>query len=176
MLVRCWPPFLTPKSSWNASKKLTKKDSFSSPGRDEFGLRAEWSGGVRAVRKSLLLAYQAWSRTRAQRSASQTRPSHAKAWSADSNAYAHSAWPGEVGPGGPRVAGRKQSILSHICSSSLLLCRSIMEDSLQWVTIGGVFTFLGSLFTNGLWWLLSRCSLSVHSCLFRVVAARSKID
>ena len=25
-------------------------------GRDEFGLRAEWSGGVRAARKSLLLA------------------------------------------------------------------------------------------------------------------------
>ena len=73
-----------------------KKMRFSSPGRDEFGLRAEWSGGVRAVRKSLLLAYQAWSRTRAQRSASQTRPSHRKRWSADLNAYAHSAGPETV--------------------------------------------------------------------------------
>ena len=76
--------------------KTIEKKSVSSPGRDEFGLRAEWSGGVRAVRKSLLLAYQAWSRTRAQRSASQTRPSHRKRWSADLYAYAHSAGPGFV--------------------------------------------------------------------------------
>ena len=139
------------------------------------GVRTVWPGGVRAARKTLLLAEArlgAW--TRAQRSASQSRSSHCKRWSTDLNAYAHSAGPGDVGPGGPRVAGRKQSILSHIGSSSLLRCRSMMEDSLQWVIIGGVFTFLGSLFTNGLWWLLSRCSLSAHSCLFRVVAARSK--
>ena len=84
ILHRFWPPILTLKSAWKAFGKRWKKGCFSSPGRDEFGLRAEWSGGVRAVRKSLLLAYQAWSRTRAQRSASQTRPSHRKRWSADS--------------------------------------------------------------------------------------------
>ena len=77
-------------------KNGQKKDSFSSPGRDEFGLRAEWSGGVRAVRKGLLLANPGQAKDSRTRSASQTRPSHAKAWSADLNAYAHSAGPETV--------------------------------------------------------------------------------
>ena len=79
ILASDFDPEIVLESHWKTIEKMR----FSSPGRDEFGLRAEWSGGVRAVRKSLLLAYQAWSRTRAQRSASQTRPSHRKRWSAD---------------------------------------------------------------------------------------------
>ena len=58
--------------------------SFSDLGRGQFDLGAEWSSGVRAVRKTL----QAWrcslARTRVKRSASQTRSSHRKRWSADS--------------------------------------------------------------------------------------------
>ena len=78
-------------------------------GRGQFDLGAEWSSGVRAVRKTL----QAWrcslARTRVKRSASQTRSSHRKRWSADCNApQARHRRPPLTGSGTGGLKGRKQ--------------------------------------------------------------------
>ena len=106
-MSRFWPP------PQNRLEKASKIDetwvSFSDLGRGQFDLGAEWSSGVRAVRTTL----QAWgcslARTRARRSASQTRSSHRKRWSADYNApQARHRRPPLTGSGTGGLKGRKQ--------------------------------------------------------------------